>query len=169
MMPGPKAILDEPKARKKAVALLARGRTKAAVAREFGVARSTVSTWTSKESVRQWIEQEARRYLESLPDALEISRNLLRAGKMETAKLTRPGPSTIDHKLIDSAAREAENMRKAVGIQPTNTTGIMINNILLAPNAGLSPILAQLLATVCPPALPPGETSVIEGEEGDTR
>jgi len=128
-MPGPKAILDKPKTRKKAISMLAKGATKTEVAKKIGCARSTMSTWANREEVQQWIEEEAQKYLESLPDALAISKNLLHAGKEESGKLVGKKGAAVDHKVLEMAIREAESMRKSIGIIPAQHQSVLIANI----------------------------------------
>ena len=128
-MPGPKAILDEPKTRKKALSMLAKGATKAEAARKIGCARSTMSAWANREEVQRWIEDETQKYLESLPDALAISKNLLQAGKKESGKLLGQKGADVDHKVLELAVREAESMRKSIGIIPAQHQSVLIANI----------------------------------------
>jgi len=140
-MPGPKPILDEPRTRKKALSMLAKGATKADVARRVGCARSTVSTWSNREEVQRWVEDETQKYLESLPDALAISTNLLQAGKRESGMLLGKKKADVDHKVLELAAREAESMRKSIGIIPAQHQSVIIGQLIcgdqtnvLAPN-----------------------------------
>lgn len=146
MKPGPRAILDEPKTRKKAVNMLAKGATATFVARKLGCARSTVSVWANREDARRWIEEETQRYLESLPDALDITRNLIRAGKKESGKLLKKQKGIIDHKVLAFATKEAESMRKSAGITPTHSQSLVLQNIY-NDNRGsiLSPALESIL------------------------
>jgi transposase-like protein len=128
-MSGPKAVLDEPRTRKKAISMLAKGATKAGVAREVGCARSTVSTWANREEVQEWIEEKTKKYLESLPDALEMSKNIITAGKRESEKLLDENPGTADGKTLDLATREGEQLRKSAGLTPTPNQVTLIQNI----------------------------------------
>jgi DNA-binding XRE family transcriptional regulator len=145
-MRGPKALLNIPKTKRKAVKMLARGAKQADVARAVGVSRPTVNRWVNRDETREWIEAETQKYLESLPDALEISKNLIQAGKKESGKLLKDNPGTVDGKLLELATREAEQMRKAVGIQPTPSPSHIITNIYNDNRGALvSPIVQAVL------------------------
>lgn len=145
-MPGPKAVLDEPRTRKKALSMLAKGATKADVARKVGCARSTVSTWSNRDEVQRWIEDETQKYLGFLPDALAISTNLLRAGKKESGMLLGKKRADVDHKVLELAVREAESMRKSVGIIPAQHQSIVIGQLILGDQTNvLAPNVQSLL------------------------
>jgi len=164
-MAGP-SRLDKPKNRKKAVQLLVGGATQGRVAGTIGVSPSAVCRWTKRPDVRGWIQKEAQKYLEALPDALQMSKNIIRAGQGESSKLLERPPGNVDHKLIEMAMREGEAMRKAVGIQPTATPSHIVNNFFTNSVPGLSPIIARLLATAVPQIIPEGETPDFVGPEG---
>lgn len=175
-MPGPKAVLDEPRTRKKALSMLAKGATKADVARKVGCARSTVSTWSSREEVQRWIEDETQKYLESLPDALAISTNLLRAGKKESGMLLGKKRADVDHKVLELAVREAESMRKSVGIIPAQHQSVIIGQLIcgdqkniLLPN--VSALLDRQLADILDVTPEPENANPMRtetGEEGES-
>jgi transposase-like protein len=149
-MPGPKAILDEPKTRKRALSMLAKGATKTEVARKVGCVRSTVSTWSNREEVQHWIEDETQKYLDSLPDALAISKNLLQAGKEESGKLLGKDGAGVDFKTLEMATREAESMRKSVGIIPAQHQSVLIANIYNDNrNQVVLPAVQSLLDKLC--------------------
>lgn len=163
-MPGPKKLMNDHKRKRKAALMLARGATKAEVGRAVGVSRPTVSRWANQDEARAWIEDETQKYLESLPDALAISKNLLRAGKEESGKLLGKKGAVVDHKVLEMATREAESMRKSVGITPTHQQSIIIGQLIcgdqknvLAPN--VQSLLDRQLAEVL------DVTPETEGEE----
>ena len=145
-MPSPKPLLDEPKNRKKALGLLARGETKSGVAKALGCSRATVGRWSSREEVQRWIEDGAQKYLESLPDALAISTNLLQAGKKESGMLLGKKKADVDHKVLELAVREAESMRKSVGIIPAQHQSVVIGQLILGDQTNvLAPNVQSLL------------------------
>lgn len=144
-MAGP-SRLDKPKCSKKAVQLLAGGATQGKVARTIGVSPSTVSRWTKRSDVKGWIEEEAQKYIESLPNALAISKNLLEAGRSESRKLLGKKAGDVDHKILEMATREAESMRKSVGITPAQHQSILVQNIYNDHDNSISPAVRELLS-----------------------
>jgi len=159
-----RSILDHPGNQKEAIGLLAVGVSQAKVARAFGIGRSSVSRWKSRAEIRGMIHAQAARLADAVPDAVDFQRNMVRAGKKESGRLLRKNPKPPDYKLIEAAGRSSENVLKATGLLPAATTSQTFNSLIIGGNEGLlSPILAQLLATVCPPALQPAETSVFVG------
>ena len=137
---GQHKILDEPKNSRKAVKLLAQGKSQTAVAEEFGVHRATVSRWVNREEIRDWIDQQAEKYIESLPNALALSKDVIDISRKQTDKAILRGDNGeivsvntefIDQKILDSALREVDNLRKAVGITPSHSSSVVIGNLVL--------------------------------------
>jgi transcriptional regulator with XRE-family HTH domain len=128
-MPGPKKLMNDLKRKRKAALMLGRGATKAEVGRAVGVSRPTVSRWANQDEAKAWIEAEGQRYLESLPDALAMSKNILTAGKRESEKLLGGKSGTADGKILELATREGEQLRKSAGLTPTPNQALIIQNI----------------------------------------
>jgi len=137
---GQHKILDEPKNARKAVKLLSQGKTQTSIADEFGVHRATVSRWVNREEIRDWIDQQAEKYIESLPNALALSKDVIDISRKQTDKAILRGDNGdivsvntdfIDQKILDAALREVDHLRKAVGITPSHTSSVVIGNLVL--------------------------------------
>ena len=137
---GQHSVLEEPKNARTAVKLLAQGKTQTEVGDKFGIHRCTVSRWVNRDDIREWINQQAQEYIQSLPNALALSKNVLDISKKQTDKaisrdehgnIISVNSDFIDTKILDSALREVDNLRKAVGITPTNSTSIVIGNLVM--------------------------------------
>ncbi len=142
--------LDDPEMKKTTVQMLASGRSQMDVSRELGIPRSSISRFKSREDIQELIRFEAAKYFEALPDSIEMSQNLIRAGCAESAKLVADKPAdgspvAVDYKLIEMSQREVESIRKASGIQPTNVTNNVFNTVLVGTGEVLSPAIHALL------------------------
>jgi hypothetical protein len=116
------------KAEKKAAQMLAAGATLGKVGQAVGVSESRVCRWANKDESREWIEREQRRYLELVPDAIDYSNKLIKAGNAEAAKIG-DDDNVPDYKLLEIAQRETESVKKSAGILPSHTNSMIINNI----------------------------------------
>jgi transposase len=135
--------------------MLSEGLPQSTVAEEFGIHRTTVSRWVNREEIRQWIDDQAEKYIESLPNALELSRNVLDISRVQTdnaitrsadGKIVSVDTEGIDQKILDSALREVDNIRKAVGITPSNSSSVVIGQLVMGNNQNiLAPNVQRLL------------------------
>ncbi len=139
-------FFTDPAVAGKAVSLLARGESIKAAAKAAGCSRQTASRWASQDEVQAWVAAESEKYIASLPDALAISQNLLQAGRSESGKLLRKKPGEVDHKVLELATREAESLRKAVGLQPCQTGAVLIQNIYQDNRQIISPAVQDLIS-----------------------
>ena len=155
MPSGNRCVLSTPKNARKVVRMLADGNSQKAIAEEFGVARQTVNRWVNRDDIREWVNTQAQKYIESLPNALELSKNVLEIGRHQTnsAIVRRDDGSVsavrsdfIDHKILDAALREAENLRKAVGITPSHSSSVVIGQLVMGNNQNiLAPSVQRIL------------------------
>ena len=135
--------------------MLSEGKSQTAVAEALGVNRATVFRWVNRDDIREWINQQAQEYIQSLPNALALSKNVLDISKRQTEKaisrdehgnIVSVNSDFIDTKILDSALREVDNLRKAVGITPTNSTSIVIGNLVLGDQLNtLAPNVQKIL------------------------
>jgi len=140
-----RGVFDKPGPRAQAIKMLAAGVTQAEVARTFGIGQASVSRWKDKAEIARMIQSEAVRLAEAVPDAVAYQRNLVAAGKRESAKALR-ARGKVDYRLLEAAGRASENVLKTTGILPASTVSQTFNTVLLGTSEGLSPILARLLA-----------------------
>jgi transposase len=147
--------LSTPENARKVVRMLVEGASRRAMADELGVSRPTIKKWLSREDIRQWINDQAAEYIESLPNALELSRNVLDISRVQTTnaitrntagEITEVNTNSIDQKILDSALREVDNIRKAVGITPSTSTSVVIGQLVMGNNVQvLAPNVQKLL------------------------
>lgn len=152
---GRQNILDEPKAARKATRMLSQGKSQSAVAEEIGCHRATVSRWVNRQEIREWIDKQAEKYIESLPNALALSKNVIDISRQQTDKavvrdedgiVVSVNTKFIDQRILDSALREADNIRKAVGITPSNSTSIVVGNLVMGDQTNvLAPNVQRIL------------------------
>ncbi len=148
-------VLDQPKVKRKAARLLLEGKTVREVGRQTGVSRETVSRWKNREDIKEWIDSQAQKYIESLPEALAVSKNILDIGKHQTenaitrdesGEIVKVDSDKIDHRLVEAALKESEKVRQAVGITPSQATSVVIGQLVMGnQNNVLMPNVQQLL------------------------
>lgn len=133
-------ILDQPKVKRKATRLVLEGKTNAEIARRVNVHPATVHRWKTREDIKEWIDSQAQRYIESLPEALAVSKNILDIGKHQTenaitrdesGEIVKVDSGKIDHRLVEAALKESEKVRQAVGITPSQSTSVVIGQMIL--------------------------------------
>lgn len=130
--------------------MLAVGVSQVKVARAFGIGRSSVSRWKSREEVQEMIRAQAARLAEAVPDAVNFQRNVVKAGRRESGKILRRRKAgenlePVDYKLLEAAGRASENVLKTTGLLPANTTSQTFNTLIIGDNEGLSPIISRLM------------------------
>ena len=132
--------MDVPKVARKAVKMLCEGKNQSEIADAIGVNRATVSRWVNRAEIREWIDKQAEKYIESLPDALELSKDVLTIGshqtnnainRSESGEVISVDTSKIDQKILDLALKESERLRQAVGITPSNSNSVVIGQLIL--------------------------------------
>jgi len=120
--------------------MLARGATQQNVADKAGVHRLTVQRWLKRDDMRQWIDEEAQRYLTRLPDAIDTSHRVI-----DAAKDIDPKDPNTKHLML-MALDEAKQMRQAVGIAPSHAPSVVIGQLVLGDQTNvLAPNVQGLL------------------------
>jgi len=103
------------------------------------VNRVTAYRWESREDVRANIEALAQKYIAKLPDAIKLGHDLIDAGN--AAEKTPE-----NDKILKLAAEESRLMRQAVGIAPSHSPSVVINNLVLGNQLNvLMPSIQRLL------------------------
>ncbi len=115
-----KSKLDNPHIRQEVVKRLAVGESKAAIARDFGLHRSSVSRFAKREDIRPFIEQEQMKLVEAVPDAVENVKELIR----EMKDIPKG-----DTKRRELSYRASLDTLKAVGIMPSPVQSQVITTI----------------------------------------
>jgi len=119
--------------------LRAKGLSKPQAAAAIGVSPPTVYRWESREDVRANIEALAQKYIAKLPDAIKLGHDLIDAGN--AAEKTPE-----NDKILKLAAEESRLMRQAVGIAPSHSPSVVINNLVLGNQLNvLMPSIQRLL------------------------
>ena len=124
---------------KEYVKLRAKGIRPTAASAALGVNRVTAYRWESREDVRANIEALAQKYIAKLPDAIKLGHDLIDAGN--AAEKTPE-----NDKILKLAAEESRLMRQAVGIAPSHSPSVVINNLVLGNQLNvLMPSIQRLL------------------------
>jgi hypothetical protein len=100
----------------------------------------TLERWLKHDDMRQWIDEEAKRYLTKLPDAINASHRVI-----DAAKDIDPKDPNTKHLML-MALDEAKQMRQAVGIAVTHTPSVVIGQLVLGDQTNvLAPNVQSLL------------------------
>lgn len=139
----------------KAIKLLAQGKSEAIVAESVGVSQPTISRL--KHSKKEQIEKEIERLITTLPDITgQLIDDIKISGKLSKVLSGELSPDSLAPFLIENPSlltkfmelsyRKHSDILKAVGVYPTNTSSIFIQNIFQAgSNVAISPNIMQIL------------------------
>ena len=123
----------------KNIRLRSKGISKTVACNAVGVHPTTAYRWESREDVRANIEALAQKYIAKLPDAIKLGHDLIDAGN--NAEKTPE-----NDKILKLAAEESRLMRQAVGIAPSHSPSVVINNLVLGNQLNvLMPSIQRLL------------------------
>lgn len=137
----------------KAVQMIAKGDSQEAIAKELGVSQSTVSRF--KESHKELIQRETEKLLKSLPDITEqLLRDVSLANKVSKAlngeiEVTDLPSLLSDTKVLtkfmELSYKKQSDILKAMGIYPTQTPSVFIQNIF---QSGSQAVISPNIMTV---------------------
>lgn len=131
-----KSKLDTPHIKKEITKRLAVGESQNSIARDVGLDQSQVSRWSRKEDIRAFIEQEQKKLLEVVPDAVGNVMFLVREMKDIPAK---------DTKRRELSYKASADVLKSVGLLPTPLQSQTLVNIYSSQNVFMSPAMAEAL------------------------
>jgi hypothetical protein len=138
-------VSDNKEMTKDIVKRLVQGQSQEKIAEVHGIHRSTVFRLKTREDVRKMIEEESKRYLELLPAANRISKNIIEQAERESNKLQQDD-ATPNKYILNLATKHCENLQRATGILPSHTIGQQVNMILVDNRQQvLSPALEGIL------------------------
>lgn len=120
------------------VKLRATGVAQAKVAKEFRVNRSTISRLEKKEDIQRLIEEENKRFLESLPCAVDNVKGLIEGFKAELGK------KLPDKQKVEYGFKGSIKALESAGIAPGASSSVMIQNIFNQQNL-ISPLASDLI------------------------
>lgn len=115
---------------------LATGRPQAEIAREIGIDPASVCRFAKREDVKEGVEKEALRLLESLPDAVGNIKNLI----AEMKELPKE-----DYKSRELSYKASVKALEAAGILNAQTQNHIMINILNDNRTLISPLIEALL------------------------
>jgi predicted transcriptional regulator len=124
--------LDTSHIKEKVVKELATGKSQGAIAVEVGLNQSQVSRWSSKDEIRELIENEKAKLVEVVSDAVENVKGLVRGMK------DIPKSNIKERELSYKASKD---VLKSVGLLPTPINSQTLINI-----QGNEPILTPNIA-----------------------
>ncbi|OGP87920.1 MAG: hypothetical protein A2157_02675 [Deltaproteobacteria bacterium RBG_16_47_11] len=128
--------LDSPPIREKVIQCLGAGESHESIAKDMGLNQSQVSRFANKEEIKDLIEQEQKRLLEVVGDAVENIKGLVRE---------IPTIPKKDIKRRELSYKASLDTLKAVGIMPTPVQSQVITNIYEQKNLTLSPVVQALI------------------------
>ena len=123
---------------------------------ELGVHHSTVLRALSKDDIRQRIEEEGRKLIDSaLGDACENRRIIVQATRQALQGKTEDIPQILQdipkEKLIEIGTKESAGLRQSVGIDAAHASSPLIVNIF---NDNRTQVVAPILENVLAKYLP---------------
>ncbi len=123
---------------RKYMQLRAQGDTPNAAAVTLGIPPPTVYRWEDRADIRQNIEKLAQEYISLLPDANKLTKDVIEAANSV--------PKTLQNiKLIELGCKEADGIRKSVGITPSHASSVVIGNLVIGSQTVIDPRVAGLL------------------------
>lgn len=131
-----KSKLDAPYIKGQVVKELAVGKSQNSIAKRVGLNQSQVSRFASREDIRTLIEQEQRKLLEVVPDAVLNVKRLV--------KEMRNIPKD-DIKRRELSYKASKDVLKSVGLLPTPVQSQILIN-LSQNNQVLSPLIMEFLS-----------------------
>lgn len=149
-MPGERLNLLE---KSQIVDKLAAGQSLAQTARDVG--RSVDAVKDVRKERRHQIEKETARYIETLPSAVDQ--------KIKLLKEYDSIDSVNDTARYKAAVSAADDMLKAVGILPTNTGSVAIQNLYVDQRSvTLSPIVSDAMRRLLPAKTDPDDDDPLD-------
>ena len=131
-----KSKLDPPHIKKEVIKRLAVGESQSSIAKSVGLDQSQVSRFTRREDIRAFIEQEQKRLLEVVPDAVGNVMSLVKEMKDIPAK---------DTKRRELSYKASTDVLKSVGLLPTPLQSQTLVNIYSSQNVFMSPVMEEAL------------------------
>ena len=128
--------LDTPHIKKEVIKRLAVGEPQNSVAKDVGLDQSQVSRFSRREDIQAFIEQEQKRLLDVVPDAVENVMSLVREFKNIPAKET---------KRRELSYKASTDVLKSVGLLPTPVQSQTLVNICSTKNVFMSPVMEEAL------------------------
>ncbi|HLG29834.1 MAG TPA: hypothetical protein VI387_06440, partial [Candidatus Brocadiales bacterium] len=118
---------------------LAVGESQNSIAGEIGLCQSQVSRFAKKEDIRSLIEQEQRRLIEVVPDAVENVKELVREMK---------NISKDDIKARELSYKASKDVLKSVGLLPTPIQSQTFINLYQDNKQIISPVMEEILERI---------------------
>ncbi len=131
-----KSKLDTPHIKKEVIKRLAVGESQSSIANSVGLDQSQVSRFSSREDIRAFIEEEQKKLLEVVPDAVGNVMSLVREMKVIPAK---------DTKRRELSYKASADVLKSVGLLPTPLQSQTLVKICSSQNVFMSPVMAEAL------------------------
>src|SRR3990170_5155409 len=131
-----KSKLDTPHIKKEVIKRLAVGESQSSIANSVGLDQSQVSRFSSREDIRAFIEEEQKKLLEVVPDAVGNVMSLVREMKDIPAK---------DTKRRELSYKASTDVLKSVGLLPTPLQSQTLVNICSTKNVFMSPVMEDAL------------------------
>lgn len=132
-----KSKLDALPIKEKVVKKLAVGERQNSIAEQVGLNQSQISRFASREDIRTLIEQEQRKLLEVVPDAVENVKGLV--------KEMRDIPKD-DIKRRELSYKASKDVLKSVGLLPTPVQSQTLINLSQNNLQVLSPVIMEILS-----------------------
>ncbi len=131
-----KSKLDTPHIKKELLKRLAVGESQNCIAKSVGLDQSQVSRFANRGDIRAFIEQEQKRLLDAVPDAVENVKSLVREFKDIPVKET---------KRRELSYKASADVMKSVGLFPTPIQSQTFVNICNTKNEIISPLMWEVL------------------------
>ena len=132
-----KSKLDAPHIKTEVVKRLAVGESQSSISKAVGLHRSQVSRFANREDIQAFIEQEQKRLLEVVPDAVENVKRLVREMKKIPKK---------ENKRRELSFKASSDVLKSVGILPSPVQSQTLVNIYQKNiNQFIPPVIQKLL------------------------
>jgi hypothetical protein len=144
-----KSKLEPPHVKQEIVKRLASGESQYSIAKEVGLNRSTVCRFANRGDIRRLIEQEQRKLIEVVPDAVENVKSLVREMKEIPEE---------DTKRRELSYKASKDVLKSVGILPTPVQSQTFIDISQENNQ-ISPVVWQIIGSIT------GELTTVTDED----
>lgn len=128
--------LDSPAITEKIVQHLAAGQSQDSIAEQLGVNQSSISRFVSREEIKTLIEQEQRRLLDVVPDAVDNVKTLVKEMK---------DISPDDIKRRELSYKASRDVLKSVGLMPTPVQSQVFVNLYQDNQTIISPLVMEIL------------------------
>lgn len=124
--------------KQEAIELLATGLSKTAVAERLQVSRQTMGQFANREDIKEAIEKEQLKLLDSLPDAVDYVKSLV-PQKKRNGKYKK-----MDKHDKELSYKASSDIMKTMGVFPSNIPSQIVTNIY-NDRTLINPIIMQLL------------------------